>query len=296
MNFINKIQVLAFAMAFCATINGQQDPNYTFYRYNMNIYNPAFAGSSEAAELSLGIRSQWAGIEGAPESQSAIFGMPVGRNVGLGVSILNDRTFIEQQTWMAIDISYHIQLDGDHKLYFGIKGSANSYDANTNGLITYGVGQDGTLMDYESRFTPNVGAGVYLKHDRYFASLSAPKLLTPERLQERDGNAYLGVDRMHAYLSGGYTFLLGRTLDLKTMAMFRYVDASPVSVELTGMLDFGERFEFGASYRHDESISGLFLFNISNGFNLGYAYETSIQNSIDGLDNNTHELFMRLRM
>src|SRR5690606_36641781 len=197
MNFINKIQVLAFAMAFCATINGQQDPNYTCYRYIMNIYNPAFTGSSEAAELSLGIRSQWAGIEGAPESQSAIFGMPVGRNVGLGVSIVNDRSFIEQQTWMAIDISYHIQLDGDHKLYFGIKGSANSYDAITNGLVTYSVGQDGTLIDYERRFTPNVGAGVSLKHDRYFASLSVPKLLTPERLQERDGNAYLGVDRMH---------------------------------------------------------------------------------------------------
>jgi type IX secretion system PorP/SprF family membrane protein len=296
MKLFNNIRLLALFLVVCATANAQQDPNYTFYRYNMNIYNPAFVGSSEAAEFALGIRSQWAGIEGAPESQSAIFGMPVGKNVGLGASILNDRTFIEQQTWVAIDVSYNVQLDEEHTLYFGIKGSANSYDANTQGLITYGVGQDGALMDYESRFTPNVGAGVYLKHDRYFASLSAPKLLTPDRLQERDGNAFLGVDRMHAYLSGGYTFLLGRTLDLKTMGMFRYVDASPISVEVSGILDFGERFEFGASYRHDESISGLFLFNISNGFNLGYAYETSIQNPIDGLDNNTHELFMRLKM
>ncbi|WP_127140748.1 type IX secretion system membrane protein PorP/SprF [Flagellimonas marinaquae] len=296
MRLFNNIKLLALFLVICSTANAQQDPNYTFYRYNMNIYNPAFVGSSEAAEFALGIRSQWAGIEGAPESQSGIFGMPVGKNVGLGASILNDRTFIEQQTWVAIDVSYNVQLDEEHTLYFGIKGSANSYDANTQGLVTYGVGQDGALMDYESRFTPNVGAGVYLKHDRYFASLSAPKLLTPDRLQERDGNAFLGVDRMHAYLSGGYTFLLGRTLDLKTMGMFRYVDASPISVELTGILDFGERFEFGASYRHDESISGLFLFNIGNGFNLGYAYETSIQNPIDGLDNNTHELFMRLKM
>ncbi|MFD2101338.1 type IX secretion system membrane protein PorP/SprF [Flagellimonas iocasae] len=296
MNFINKFQILIAVLVLSMSANAQQDPNYTFYRYNMNIYNPAFAGSSEAAEFSLGIRSQWAGVEGAPESQSAIFGMPVGRNVGLGVSILNDRTFIEQQTWMAIDVSYFVDLDEEHRLYFGIKGSANSYDANTDGLVTYGVGQDGALMNYESRFTPNVGAGAYLKHDRYFVSLSAPKLLTPDRMQERNGNAYLGADRRHAYLSGGYTFLLGRTLDLKTMGMFRYVDASPMSLELTGILDFGEKFEFGASYRFDESISGLFLFNVSNGFNLGYAYETSLQNSIDGLDHNTHELFMRLKM
>ncbi|MBO0321905.1 type IX secretion system membrane protein PorP/SprF [Muricauda sp. CAU 1633] len=296
MNFINKFQILIAVLVLSFSGKAQQDPNYTFYRYNMNIYNPAFAGSSEAAEFSLGIRSQWAGVEGAPESQSAIFGMPVGRNVGLGVSILNDRTFIEQQTWMAIDVSYFIDLDEEHRLYFGIKGSANSYDANTDGLVTYGVGQDGALSNYESRFTPNVGAGVYLKHDRYFVSLSAPKLLTPDRMQEQNGNAYLGTDRRHAYLSGGYTFLLGKALDLKTMGMFRYVDASPMSLELTGILDFGERFEFGASYRFDESISGLFLFNISNGFNLGYAYETALQSSIDGLDHNTHELFMRLKM
>ena len=296
MNFINKFQILIAVLVLSVSTYAQQDPNYSFYRYNMNIYNPAFAGSSEAAEFSLGIRSQWAGIEGAPESQSAIFGMPMGRNVGLGVSILNDKTFIEQQTWLAIDVSYNIKLDDEHTLYFGIKGSANSYDANTQGLVTYGVGQDGTLSDFDSRFTPNVGAGIYLKHDRYFASLSAPKLLTPDRLKERDGNAYLDKDRVHIYLSGGYTFLLGKRLDLKTMSMLRYVNASPISVELTGILDFGERFEFGASYRYDESVSGLFLFNISSGFNLGYAYETSIQNPIDGLDNNTHEIFMRLKL
>ena len=277
-------------------LSAQQDPNYTFYRYNMNIYNPAYAGSSEAAEINLGLRSQWASVQGAPESQSAIFGMPVGKNVGIGVSILNDKTFIEQQTWLAVDFSYRLQLNEMTDLYFGIKGSANSYDANTQGLITYGVGQDGTLMDYESRFTPNVGAGAYLKGTRYFLSLSVPKILSPERLQERNGNAFVGDDRLHAYLSGGYDFILGKTLDLKTMAMVRYQDSSPVSVELTGILDFGQKFELGTSYRYDESISGLFLFNISTGFKIGYAYETALQNQIDGLDNATHELFFQVRL
>jgi len=296
MNLIHKIQIIVAFLGCSLLSNAQQDPNYTFFRYNMNIYNPAYAGSSEATEFSLGIRSQWAGVEGAPESQSAIFGMPLGNNIGIGASILNDKTFIEQQTWMAIDISYSIRLNQEVQLYFGIKGSANSYDANTEGLITYGVGQDATLDNYESRFTPNVGAGVYLKHDRYFVSLSAPRLLTLERLKENNGQVYLGEDRIHAYLSGGYTFLLGRTLDLKTTGMLRYVDASPVSVEFTGVLDFGERFEFGAGYRYNESLSGLVLFNISSGFNLGYAYETSTQKAIDGIDNNTHELFMRLAL
>jgi type IX secretion system PorP/SprF family membrane protein len=289
---INSISIL-FVLLSSVRAWSQQDPNYTFYRYNMNIYNPAFAGSSEGVEFVLGLRSQWAGIEGAPESQSAIFGMPVGNKVGLGVSILNDKTFIETQTWMAVDFSYHIELDEDNKLYFGLKASANSYDANTQGLLTYGVGQDGSLMNFESRFTPNVGAGIYLKNEKYFISLSAPKILTPDRLQEANGNAFLGADRMHAYLGGGYDFLLGGTTKLQALGMIRYVDASPLSYELTGLLDLAERFTLGAGYRYNESISGLFLFKVSNGFELGYAYENAWQRPIDGLDQGTHEVFMR---
>src|SRR6056297_3359968 len=163
---INSIVLTAFFL-LSTGISAQQDPNYTFYRYNMNLYNPAYAGSSERGELILGLRSQWAGVEGAPESQSAIFGTPLGKNVGIGISILNDRTFIEQQTWLAVDFSYRVRLNGSTDLYLGLKGSANSYDANTQGLVTYGVGQDGTLMNLESRFSPNVGAGAYLKGDRY---------------------------------------------------------------------------------------------------------------------------------
>tara|TARA_R100001369_G_scaffold73013_2_gene101441 strand:+ start:3572 stop:4462 length:891 start_codon:yes stop_codon:yes gene_type:complete len=276
------------------SVSAQQDPNYSFYRYNMSLYNPAFAGSSERGQLSLGLRSQWAGVEGAPESQSALFGMPVGKKLGLGVSILNDRTFIENQTWVGVDVSYHIRLDEKHLLYFGIKGSANSYNANSQGLLTYGIGQDEALTDYNSRFTPNIGAGMFLSHENYFISLSVPKILTPERLEERDGNAYLSEYRMHSYLSGGYNFELGRSLALQTMTMLRYVDSSPLSIEFTGILDFSQHINLGASYRHDESISGLFLFSAGKGLDIGYAYETPLQNSIRGMDNGTHELFMRL--
>ena len=286
------VSILLIILAISA--KAQQDPNYSFYRYNMSLYNPAFSGSNEGGQLSLGLRSQWAGVEGAPESQSAIFGMPVGKKIGLGVSILNDRTFIENQTWIGVDVSYHIRLDEKHLLYFGIKGSANSYNANTQGLLTYGIGQDEALMNYESRFTPNLGIGMFLKHDRYFISLSVPKLLTPERLQERDGNAYLGEYRMHAYLSGGYNFDLSESITLQTMSMLRYVDSSPISLEFTGILEFSQRISLGASYRYDESISGLFLFNAGKGFDIGYAYETPLESSLQGMDNGTHELFMRI--
>ena len=43
-------------------LDAQQDPHYTQYMYNMNVVNPAYAGSR--GTLSIGIlgRTQWVGI------------------------------------------------------------------------------------------------------------------------------------------------------------------------------------------------------------------------------------------
>jgi len=49
----------------------------------------------------------------------------------------------------------------------------------------------------------DVGAGAYLKEDRYFLSLSVTKLLSLERLHQRDGNAFFSEGDIHAYFSGG---------------------------------------------------------------------------------------------
>lgn len=293
-----KNTVIAIFSLFLTAIGlyAQQDPQYSFYRYNMNVVNPAYAGSNTGLEFALGLRSQWAGVEGAPESQSAIFGTPLGKNVGLGVSILNDKTYIETQTWVGIDVSYQVRISERNQLFFGLKGSANTYDANTQGLQTYSVGQDGSLLNFDNRFTPNVGAGVYWKNESYFISASIPKLFTPERLEEKNGEARVGTDKVHFYVAGGYEFQLSESTNLYLSNMLRFVTASPVSYEFTAMFGFAERFTLGAGYRFGESISTLFLFNISGGFDLGYAYENAIESPVSGIEKGTHELFMRLRI
>ena len=39
--------------------NAQQDPHYTQYMYNMNVINPAYAGSKESISGGLLYRQQW---------------------------------------------------------------------------------------------------------------------------------------------------------------------------------------------------------------------------------------------
>lgn len=279
-----------------SVVKAQQDPNYTLYRYTMNLINPAYAGSDGTTDLNMHVRSQWANVKGAPQTQSFIFGTHLGKNVGLGVSVISDKTFIEKQTSMALDFSYHLKLNDTHDLYFGLKGSFNSYNANTDGLLTYGIAQDPKLMGLNGRLNPNFGVGMYLKHDDYFLSLSLPRIVSSDRLNEENGIATAGASRQHVYLSGGYNLPVGSNTIFKPSVLLRYVNASPLSVDVTGIFEFNGNFDLGAAYRVGESFSGIVLFKVSRSMQIGYAYESSFKSSMHNISRGTHEIMLNLKL
>ncbi len=301
--------LLMLAMAFSATqLVGQQDPNRTFYKYNMNLINPAYAGSAVnenirddigALEVGLNFRSQWSGIEGAPETQNIFVSKGLGSNLGLGVSIINDQTFIESLTSVTADLSYKIYLSDDTKLFFGIKAGGRSYNADVNRLQSFNNGSDPSLSgDLDGGFAPLVGAGAYLKGQRFFVSLSAPNLLGNTRLEEENGNLRISNSRIHAFLSGGYDFELSSDVILKPSFMLRYVAAAPVSLDITGAIKVLNRLELGVNYRLDSGIGGLLIFDASNWLDFGYAYEVSSTTDIGNVNanNGTHEVFLKFKL
>ncbi len=48
---MKKIYVILIVCLFALNINAQQDPQYTQYMYNMNVINPAYAGTTEGLLL-----------------------------------------------------------------------------------------------------------------------------------------------------------------------------------------------------------------------------------------------------
>lgn len=78
--------------------------------------------------------------------------------------------------------------------------------------------------------------------------------------------------------------------------MLRYVENSPVSVDLTLALNYNSIFEFGTAYRWNEGFAGFLIFELPSAFNIGYAYEASLNSTLANNNNGTHELFLRLSL
>ena len=147
--------VFLFLLFVGARINAQQDAQYTQYMYNTVSVNPAYAGSRGHMSIAALHRSQWIGLDGAPQTQTLNLHSPIGyRGVGMGFSIVNDKIGPTSETNFDIDFSYTIYTSTEGRLSFGLKASAHLLDIRFSELNQYAPDQ--TLeQDIDNRFSPN---------------------------------------------------------------------------------------------------------------------------------------------
>lgn len=289
---MRKIKILLLILVAQSSLYGQQESLLTFYREHLNLVNPAFVGVEGNTNIKSTIREQWTGIENAPSTQAVSFMTPLGKKVSLGVSYVNDQVFIEKQSFVAVDFSYQVVLNEKLDLFMGLKLGGNNYEVNTAGLETYNIEVDPSLIPI-SRFNPNIGVGFYLKHEKYYVSLSTPRFLNTERARNEDGYATVATDRAHFYLSGGYNFTLNENFELLPSVMVRYVNGAPFNTDFTLTSVYNKSFHLGATYRTNQSIAGFAKVKIHNKMIIGYAYEYIMSNELIGRANGSNELFLQ---
>lgn len=262
----------------------------------MNIVNPAYAGLDNKTVITSSIRKQWTGIENAPETQAISFGTPLGKNLGIGISMVNDKTFIEKQTFLGLDFSYKVKLTEKTDLFLGLKAGGNFYNVNSAGLETYNLQSDPALSSI-STFTPNLGIGGILKNGDFYISISIPRMLNSTKAKNQDGLATVATDRPHLYISSGYDIVLKTNfadLILKPSFMYRYVNGAPVSIDINTVLNIEKIIEIGAMYRTDNAYAGILNFIINKRFVLGFAYEMSTRQEL-ARARNTNEFILQYK-
>jgi type IX secretion system PorP/SprF family membrane protein len=292
MKKINSIVIIALLLVSSALF-AQQESVFAFYKLHMNLVNPAYAGIDNQTLLSSTLRKQWTGVAEAPETQTVSMSTPLGNNIGLGLSVMNDKTFIEKETYLGVDFSYKVKMNALTDLYFGIKAGGNFYNVNTAGLESYNLQSDQALASI-STFNPNFGVGAVLKQDKWYVSFSIPRLLNSITAVKELEYVVSASDRPHFYLSGGYDFDLNQSFVLKPSAMIRYVNGAPVSVDLTTMLQIENNFEIGGMYRTDKAYAAMSSVRLSKRFVFGFAYEMSTVTTLASA-RNTNEIFLQFK-
>jgi len=285
---MKKISIIAILL-LALQMHGQQDPQYTQYMYNMNVINPAYAGSRENLSFGLLYRNQWTGIDGGPETGTLFVHSPVGNSMGLGLSLISDQIGPVRETNVYADVSYTLKFAGEHRLAFGVKAGATFHDIGLFSDVDVIDPGDPFFSEDINRTTPNIGAGLFYYTNKYYLALSVPNLLSSVHLDADGFN--IGSETQHYFFTGGYVFDLSPNTQLKPSFLVKSAFDAPTSFDLNVNARFFNKFEIGASYRLDDSFSGLVNFSISPAVRVGYAYD-AISSDIRAFAPASHEVFL----
>lgn len=283
-------------------MNAQQDAQYTQYMYNTLSVNPAYAGSRGQLSFAGLYRSQWVGLDGAPETFTLNLHSPIRNSrLGYGVSVVNDNIGdgVVQQTYLDAAISYTLEFARDAKLSFGLKAGGNMISLDFNGLRNFDqevVNQN----NIDNKFTPNFGLGIYYHTDTFYAGLSAPNILETEYFDNDNSDNsvnFLSAQRINFYFITGYVFDLGPDLKFKPALLTKAVGGAPLQVDLSASFLFADKFSFGAAYRLDAAVSGLVGFQLTEQLMVGLAYDRETT-ELGGTQFNdgSFEIFLRLEL
>jgi type IX secretion system PorP/SprF family membrane protein len=283
---------LVLILLFCSVASfAQQDAQFTQYMYNTININPAYAGSRGVLSIFGLYRTQWVGLDGAPETSSFSINTPVGENVGLGLSLINDKIGPTNENNLSADFSYSIPTSATAKLSFGIKGSANLFKLDPNKLTPEDQG-DPQFQNFDNKFSPNVGAGVYWHTDKAYVGLSVPNFIQTNRYDDNEVAIY--KDRINYYFIAGYVFNLDQyeMIKFKPALLTKMVEGSPLQVDASANFMFNEKFVLGVAYRWSASVSAMAGFQITDGLYLGYAYDRETTR-LENYNSGSHEIFLR---
>lgn len=305
---------LGLTVAGLMPAKAQQNIQFSQYIFNSLSVNPAYAGYKEEWFAQLALRSQWTGLSGAPRTgQLSIDGVAdANKNVGLGLQITDDRLGPQSATSLYANYAYRLRLNDEdtQRLSFGVGAGITQYGLDGDKLRPVD-GQDQQLpVGKISSTIPDIRFGVYYYNPSFYIGASAMDLLSGDKsggIFNWDKNNVENLKRKrHYYLIAGTIFNLSEDTKLRPSILYKEDLKGPSSLDISGMLIFGERFWIGGSYRTAanlwkkdyargqklsslNSISAITQFYVTDKFRIGYSYDHIIS-ELSSIQNGTHEI------
>lgn len=279
----------------------QQDPQYTQYMYNTQVVNPAYAGNREALSFGLLYRTQWVNFgDGAPNTGTFTVNSPIASNMGLGLSVVNDRIGPAVETNFNIDYSYSINTSETGKVSFGLKAGLDILDVDFNKLnILDGSDPYFQENNVDNKLQPQIGAGIYYNTEKFYAGLSVPNFLSTEHFDtssiENTQVETTAAERMHYFFIAGYVFDISDNLKFKPATLFKMVNGSPLQADVSANFLLYDKVTLGAAYRWSAAMSALVGFQATDNIFIGFAYDYQTTD-IEAYSDGSYEVMFRFEL
>lgn len=249
---MRKILFTFICALFAIASYAQQEQQYTQFMYNKLAYNPGYAGSHETACITGIVRSQWLGLEGAPNTQIVSFDMPVrNQRVGIGANLTRNTIGISQKLTLDGAYAYRIRMSNG-TLGLGVQASIRYFNndfTDPDLVSTVPLSMDGSIpVGQRSKYVPNFGAGAYFNNDKFYFGISVPRFIN-NNIDFNEVGSILSREALHGYLMAGYRFDINESVAFKPQILMKYATNSPFDADINASFIFSNKYTAGLTYR-----------------------------------------------
>jgi type IX secretion system PorP/SprF family membrane protein len=304
----------------------QQQPQYTQYIINNYILNPALTGIENYTDVKVSHRHQWVGLQDAPvttyltlhkplgkqddRTTATSFDMPGenprGRNFwqdyeaakphhGIGMKIINDRTGPLNRFAGYISYAYHIGISARTSIAAGFEAGVQDIFLNRSKL-DFGTANPVDPAVYNSgeinSLKPDFGAGIWVYSADYFIGVSAQQII-PQKIYFSDNTVKQQQSKLvpHLFATAGYRFFIDDDISMIPSVMLKYVQPAPASIDINAKFQYRDLLWVGAGYRVKDGFNAMLGVNVSNTFNVSYAYDYTTS-ALNTITKGTHEIVL----
>ena len=244
---MNRLITIILLLTITASEAGSQHlfPVYSQYMLNGLALNPAYAGSRDVFNITLGYRNQWVGFDGAPVSQTFSAHSPMkNENVALGIFMHNEQIDVRNNTSLYLNYAYRIPA-GKGRLALGLKAGGVVRNANWSNITLNDPGDIAFSDPATQDIIPNFGFGTYYYTDRWFIGASIPFFLSDSTRNSR-AVYYHDFSNYNYLITGGV--VLGRGgFKVKPSFLVKYNGKNPLQVDANLSFILADLIWIGAS-------------------------------------------------
>ncbi len=327
---MKKFFLLAITGCFFGLfVSAQAKPFYTQYILNNYILNPAITGIENYTDVKLSYRNQWVGIKGAPVTAYASIQGPIGKkdlrtnansfqipgedprgkkywdeyavsapHHGIGLTAINDKAGYISRWSIAATYAYHKPLGVKTALSAGFSAGISSVSLDRSKIDFAGLDPNDPAIGFSTgelkKLKPELGAGLWLYSARYFLGVSVLNII-PGKAKFVTNDKFGTYYSPNYFLSAGYRFQLSESISALPSVMVQYWQPQLTGVHANIKFQYLDQLWIGGSYRFSDLVSGYSAMvgvNISNTFNISYAYEDATSSRLKVYTKNTHEIML----
>lgn len=310
-------------------IFAQAKPSFNQYILNNYILNPAISGIENYTDIKVSYRDQWSSIPGAPITSYATLHLPIGKSDyltsatsfgvpgenprgpeywrdytapeahhGIGFAALNDRAGYINRWTLTASYAYHKPIGVKTTLSGGFSAGISAVNVDRSKIYWASLNPNDPAVGYATgelkKIVPELGVGLWLYSAKYFAGMSVLNIV-PGKIRYGGTEKYGTYYEPNAFITAGYRIQASDDISVLPSIMAQYWKPQLWGAHFNIKTQYRDLFWLGASVRAADLVGGYSAMagiNISNTFNISYAYEMATTKQLRSYTGNTHEIML----